>query len=76
MLKTHAWEESLTLQQVIKQKFQKNEITLEEYNSATIAHLGLTESKLTAESDFNQSKIDLETLIGVKMESVKLPSQF
>lgn len=76
MLKTHAWEESLTLQQVIKQKFQKNEITLEEYNSATIAHLGLTESKLTAESDFNQSKIDLETLIGVKMESLKLPSQF
>lgn len=75
-LKTHAWEESQTLQQVVKQKFQKNEITLEEYNSATIAHLSLTESKLTAESNFNQSKIDLETLIGVKMESIKLPSYF
>jgi len=75
-LKTQALEESSTLQQVLKQKFQKSEISFEEYNNARISHLQQTENKLTAESEFNVSKIDLETLIGVKIESVRFPSNF
>jgi outer membrane protein TolC len=75
-IKTQALEESSTLQQVIKQKFQKSEISFEEYNNSRLSHLQQTENKLTAESEFNVTKIDLETLIGVKIETIRFPSNF
>ena len=75
-IRTQAVEESNTSQNFVKQKFQNNEIPFEQYNQATLNHLTLQESRFEAESAYYTAKNDLETLIGVKLETLKLPAGF
>jgi outer membrane protein TolC len=75
-VRTQANEESSTMMNIVKQKFQRNEIGFEEYNKANIENLKLLEGKLNIESAYYVAKTDLETLIGVKLETVKLPAGF
>ena len=75
-VRTQAVEESGTSQNIVKQKFQKNEITFEAYNQSNLSHLTLLESRFEAETNYYTTKNDLETLIGVRLESLKLPDSF
>lgn len=76
-IKTQALEESNTLQIVIKQRFQRNEITIEEYNNANISNLKFLEDKFNAEAKYNLAKNDLETLVGRKLNTLRfLPKDF
>ncbi len=75
-IRTQAVEESGTSQNIIKQKFQKNEIPFEQYNTAALSHLTLLESRFEAETNYYTTKNDLETLIGVRLETLKLPPSF
>ncbi|MBC7387948.1 MAG: TolC family protein [Opitutaceae bacterium] len=75
-IRTQAVEESGTSQNIIKQKFQKNEIAFEQYNTAALSHLSLLESRFEAETNYYTTKNDLETLIGVRLETLKLPPSF
>ena len=75
-IRTQGVEESSTSQNIIKQKFQKNEVTFEQYNTAALSHLSLLESRFEAETTYYTTKNDLETLIGVRLETIKLPASF
>jgi len=75
-IRTQAVEESRTSQNIIQQKFQKNEIAFEQYNQFTLSHLTLLESKFEAETNYYTSKNDLETIIGSRLENIKLPPSF
>lgn len=76
-VKTQALEESNTLQIVIRQRFQRNEISIEEYNRANISNLRFLEEKYTAEAQYNLSKADLETMVTRPLETLKfLPKDF
>jgi hypothetical protein len=76
-IKTQALEESNTLQIVIRQRFQRNEISIEEYNRANISNLSFLQDKYTAEAQYNLAKNDLETLVTKRLETLKfLPKDF
>lgn len=76
-IKTQALEESNTLQIVIRQRFQRNEITIEEYNNSNIANLTFLQERYAAETQLHLAKNDLETLTGRKLETLKfLPKDF
>ncbi len=53
-----------------EQKFKNGEATIVEFNSALENHNIRKTQKITAERDFYISKIDIEELIGVKLEDV------
>lgn len=76
-IKTQALEESNSLQIVIRQRFQRNEVTIEEYNNANIANLTFLQERYAAETQLHLAKNDLETLTGRKLETLKfLPKDF
>lgn len=75
-VKTQVLDESQTLLKVIKQKFQNNEIPFDEYNKASMSNLQVMEAKYTAEAEYVVAKSELETLVGAKLETLKLPANF
>jgi outer membrane protein TolC len=60
-----------TSHKLIEQKFKSGEITFETY-STSLSTLGeVTLAQLEAEKEFRNSKLDLEQLIGMKLEDVR-----
>lgn len=54
----------------VEQKFQKGEITIDQYKSVTRAYNLEVEEKIKANNQLQTSKLELEMLIGVKLEDV------
>jgi len=55
---------------LIREKFNKGEATLADFNAANSARIGSLTGKLGAEMQFNLAKISLEELVGMKLEEV------
>ena len=55
---------------LIREKFNKGEATLTDFNAANSARIGSLTGKLGAEMQFNLAKISLEELVGMKLEDV------
>jgi outer membrane protein TolC len=55
----------------VKYKFEKGEETLDNYNKARITLTQQNQSKITAETDLFLAKVDLEELLGEKLENIK-----
>jgi outer membrane protein TolC len=60
-----------TSHKLVEQKFKSGEITFETYSQSLTAFSAVTLSQLQAEKDFKNSKLDLEQLIGMKLEDVR-----
>jgi outer membrane protein TolC len=54
----------------VEQKFQRGEITIDQYKSVTRAYNLEVEEKIKANNQLQNSKLELESLIGVKLEDV------
>jgi outer membrane protein TolC len=63
-------EDFLVLYRASQQKFSTGLIPLEEYRLATHEYTSNAELEVTAQSAFNQRKIELEALIGLTLEEV------
>lgn len=57
--------------QSITNRFEKGEITIEEYNTARAAVSGVASTKMQTELDYLRAKDDLEEIIGVKLSEIK-----
>lgn len=55
---------------LIRERFNRGEATLEDFNAASLARIGALTGKLTAELELRLAKIALEELIGMKLEEV------
>jgi outer membrane protein TolC len=69
-VQVEALEDAANLYSTSEQKFKNGEATIVEYNAALENLNSRKTQKITAELDFNVSKIDIEELIGVKLEDV------
>ncbi|MEJ7557802.1 MAG: TolC family protein [Pedobacter sp.] len=56
---------------LIKSRYERNEVTFENYNSASIAQLQAHEAKIVAEAASASSKILLEEMLTKKLEEIK-----
>ncbi len=65
-----ALEDASNLFSTSEQKFKNGEATIVDYNNALEILNTRKTQKITAEREFNISKIDIEELIGVKLEEV------
>ena len=70
-IQTEASEDALNAFSIAEQNFKNGTLGLEEYNASLKAYNHQQVLKITAENKFNISKINLEELIGIKLEDVK-----
>jgi outer membrane protein TolC len=69
-IQTDALEDALASFSLVEQKFKNGSATIAEFNNM-LENLNTRKiQKLTSERDFNISKIDIEELIGIKLEDV------
>jgi outer membrane protein TolC len=69
-IRMKAQEEELDLFNLIESKFKKNQITVQEYLQASKARTEQKVQVALAKSLFEQSKLDLEEVIGVPLDDV------
>ncbi len=69
-VQTDAFEDASASFSLAEQKFKNGETKIVDFNSALENFNGRKSQKLIAERDFNISKIDIEELIGVRLEDV------
>ena len=55
----------------VKYKFEKGEVTYDDYNKALTAYATALQSKIEAESGVMTAKSDLEEMLGTKLEDVR-----
>jgi outer membrane protein TolC len=60
-----------TSHKLVEQKFKNGEITFEQYSMSLSAFSTTTLSQIEAEKDYKNAKLDLEQLIGMKLEDVR-----
>ena len=60
-----------TSHKLVEQKFKNGEITFETYSQSLSAFSATTLAQLEAERDFKNAKLDIEQLIGMKLEDVR-----
>ena len=69
-LQTEGLEDASATFSLVEQKFKSGQANIVEYNSALENHNNRKTQQIMAERDFLISKIDIEELIGVKLEDV------
>lgn len=60
-----------TSHKLVEQKFKSGEITFETYSNSLSTFSATTLAQVQAEADFKNAKLDLEELIGMKLEDVR-----
>ena len=70
-IQTEATEDAFTAFSLVEQNFKNGESTLEEYSTALNVYNDQMGRKITSESNFAIAKINIEELIGVKLEEVQ-----
>lgn len=68
---TQSAQDSKSVSQGLKNKFEKGEITLDNYNQSRIAQSAADISQIQAEINYLKAKDLLEEMIGVKLSDVK-----
>jgi hypothetical protein len=63
-------EDEYTNMLAVEEKFQKREITLEQYRSVSRAYNLEVEEKIKANNQLQNAKLELEALIGMRLEDV------
>ncbi|MEI9917756.1 MAG: TolC family protein [Bacteroidota bacterium] len=69
-------EDFLSLYKSSEQKFAAGQVPLEEYRMAAREYVSNAELEVMAQSSFNQRKIELEALIGLRLEEVSGYDEF
>jgi outer membrane protein TolC len=69
-LKSQSAQDSKSLTDDLRYKFEKGETTLQVYNTARISSSGADSDRIQAEIDYLKAKDALEQLIGKKLEEV------
>lgn len=69
-------EEFYQMYKEAEKKFQTNEVNLERLRASLQEYYGRSEDLITAQSKFNQEKINLEAIIGLKLDDVEGYSAF
>jgi len=69
-------EDFLILYKDAEKKFSNGEIKIDQYQLASQAYYTRVESVITAQSEFNQTKLVIEAIIGVKLNEVDGYSAF
>jgi outer membrane protein TolC len=60
-----------TSHKLVEQKFKNGEITFETYSMSLSSFSATTLSQLEAEKEFRNAKLDIEQLIGMRLEDVR-----
>lgn len=69
-VQTEATEDLFATYSIVEQNFKNGQATLEEYNIMLDRYNTQKIRKITAQGNFNRSKIEVEEMIGVKLEDV------
>jgi len=69
-VQTEATEDLFATFSIVEQNFKNGQATLEEYNLILDRYNTQKIRKITAQGNFNRSKIEVEEMIGVKLEDV------
>jgi len=70
-VESEAQEDLFATLSLVEQNFRNGTATIEEYNGVLEKYNNQRIRKITAQGNFNQSKISVEELIGVRLEDVK-----
>lgn len=70
-METRMSESSTSGFQITEERFKRGQVMLEDYNQAAAAHIAQQRQRLVAESTYIRAKLELESLLGVKIEEVK-----
>lgn len=70
-LKTKEAQDTQVTFEILTSRFEKGEITIEEYNSARTTVSGVTSMKVQTEVNYLRAKDDLEEIIGAKLSDLK-----
>ncbi|RKR85479.1 outer membrane efflux protein [Mucilaginibacter gracilis] len=70
-LRTQNVQDAGTLYTAVKQQFEKQLATFEQYSSSSVAYSSAIQGKIDAESAVLLAKFSLEELVGKKLEEVK-----
>lgn len=60
-----------TSHKLVEQRFKNGEITFQDYSTSITTYSTVTLAQIQAEKDFRNAKLDLEQLIGMKLEDVR-----
>jgi outer membrane protein TolC len=60
-----------TSHKLVEQKFKSGEITFETYSTSLTTFSTTTLAQIQAEADFKNAKLDLEKMVGIKLEDVR-----
>jgi 5'-deoxynucleotidase YfbR-like HD superfamily hydrolase len=69
-------EEFYQMYKEAEKKFQTNEVNLERLRASLQEYYSRSEDLIIAQSTFNQERLNLEAIIGVKLEDVEGYSAF
>lgn len=70
-METKMLESSSTEFQIKEERFKRGQVMLEEYNQAAADYVSMQRQRLQAESNYIKAKLELEAMIGVKIEDVR-----
>lgn len=75
-LRVNLEEDFLLIYRESEKKFSLGQIQIDEYRQASQSFYSQTEAVISAKSEFNQSKIDLEVLVGLILEDIEGYTEF
>jgi outer membrane protein TolC len=75
-LRSRLSEDLLIMYQESEKKFSAGQITIDQYRNASQAYYIREETVILSKSQFNQRKVELESLIGLKLEDVQGYKEF
>lgn len=64
-------ESATTEFELKEERFKRGQLLLDEYNEAARGYMGQQRQKLAAETSYIKAKLELESLIGVRLEDVR-----
>lgn len=70
-METRMVESSTSGFQITEERFKRGQIALETYNLAASEHIGQQRQRLQAESNYIKAKVELESILGVRIEDVR-----
>ena len=70
-LQTKLSSDALNVSNDVKTKYEKSEITFEQYTLSQMSYSGALQSKIAAESNFLIAKASLEELLTKKIEEIQ-----
>lgn len=70
-METKLTESTTTAFQLTEERFKRGQVMLEAYNEAASTYMGQQRQRLSAETNYIKAKLELEALIGMRLEDVR-----